>query len=255
MTAQQIIQHIDKSANTYVRMFGMAGHMKTVDMGYYSYVTPADGEAGISFVFDVRIEQLSLAERKQVINEIKALHMPVWFSLLSSDESFRLFFGREKPHGQTVFAEDEEIYMAMFEGELHPVKPPADCLIKKVASREEFAVWAHIANSVLANGRTDLHPVYHYPLCGDGLMECYLAYCCDEPAAIAAIIHDDCTASLELVATLPHMRGKGYAKSICSKAVSDALLRGASLATVRAASRSAANIYQSIGFKAYNSAI
>lgn len=251
MTDHEIVRYIDSGANYYVSLFGNAPHMKKVDREYYSYIEPKTDEYGISFVYNVHIDDLPLDRKKEVISEIKSLRMPVWLDLISSDETFFLFFGKEKLHGQTVFAENDEIYMAVLPEE------KTDCCgtdnsIIKVRSAQEFAVWAQIANDVLSGGAPDIHPAHHFPLCEKGMLNCYMMYRDNTPVSVAAIMNDHNIASLEFVATIPEMRRKGLARAVCEKAVCDAFSNGAKIVTVRAINLAAANLYRSVGFKAYN---
>ena len=43
-----------------------------------------------------------------------------------------------------------------------------------------------------------MHPVYHYPLCEKGLMQCYVLYDGNTPVSVASIMNNDGIASLEL---------------------------------------------------------
>lgn len=253
MTDREILQHIDSGANYYVSMFGNAEHMEIVDKGCYCYVQPKANEHGIRIIYNVRVDDLPIEQQDAIVTEIKALRMPIWLDLLASDEVFRFVFGKDKVHGQTVMADDDEVYMAVMPEEIQSQKCKNRVL--KVQAAEEFAIWAKIVNDVLAQGYPDMHPVYHYPLCKKGLMKCYIAYHDSEPASAAAIMDNNGVASLEFVATMPEMRRQGYAKSVCEKAVSEAFADGAKIVTVRAADSAAAHLYQSIGFRAYNYAI
>lgn len=60
--------------------------------------------------------------------------------------------------------------------------------------------------------------IYHYPLCGDGIMKCYIMYNRNVPAAVASVINNNGIASLEFVATISQMRRQGFAKAVCEKA-------------------------------------
>ena len=254
MTEKEILKRIDHGARNYIRLFGTAEHMEMVDKTFYSYIQPKADVHGISFVYDLRLDGLGEEERDEAVREIKALHMPVWVDLTASDKVFQAFFGGERVHGQTQFEENDEVYLAMLPEEKPEYQATSGEIIR-VRSAEEFAAWAEIANNVLAGGYPDIHPVYHYPLCEKGRMKCYTACYEGEPAATAAILDDNGTASLEFVAVLPEMRGKGLAKAICRKAVEDAFAEGAKIVTVRAINSAAGSLYRSVGFTAYNYAI
>ena len=254
MTDREIVKYISDGANYYVSLFGTAEHMEIIDKEFYSYVRPKTDEHGISFIYNVHMDNLPPEEQQVLVSEIKKLQMPIWLDLTVSDEVFFLVFGRNKVHGQNVFDENDEIYMALLAD-----KKKTDFVcnpkVVKVQSEEEFAVWAKIANDVLANGYPDMHPVYHYPLCRDDIMRCYVAYNHDKPVAVASAIANNGIASLEFVATVPEERRKGFAKTVCKQAVEDAFADGAKIVTVRAINAVAGKLYQSMGFKAYNYAI
>lgn len=251
MTEQEIIKHINDGAIHYIRMFANAEHMESHVTDYYSYIKPRADEHGISFAFDIKIEKLPAEQQKKLVEEIKALSMPVWLDLNASDEVFWLFFGREKVHGQRSFAEDDEIYMAVLKEEWQ-IEKAKQRETQKVHSAEEFAMWAKLNNDVLANGYADMHQVYHYPVCANGLLNCYIAYDGTSPVAIAGIMVDRGAASLEFVATVPEARRKGFARAVCEQAVSDAFDAGVQIVTVRAANLAAGRLYEKLGFKAYN---
>lgn len=256
MNAKQIIKHIDDGANFYVSLFGNAEHMEMVDNGFYTYVRPKEGQPGISFVFNVRLENLPVQTQKEKITEIKALGMPIWLDLLASDELHNMLFGKQKVHAQTTFAENDEVYMALMPDEKldYPLMPD-NIIVVKVNTSEEFKLWAKITNDLLSGGYPDMHPFYHYPLCQNGLMKCYILYKNNTPAAVATIMNNKGFASLEFVATVPEMRRHGLAQTVCVKAVDDAFADGAEIITVRAINAAATKLYQSLGFKIYNYAM
>lgn len=256
MDAKQILRHIDDGANYYISLFGHADHMELVDNGCYTYVMPKEGQPGITFVYNIHLESLPLRVQEEKITEIKSLNMPIWFDLLASDELFRLMFGKEKIHHQTVFDEHDEVYQAILPEE----KPDYSSIlgnanIVRVRTAEEFTLWAKITNDVLSGGYSDIHPVYHYPLCQKGLLKCIILYKNDVPAAVAAIADNSGIASLEFVATIPEMRRQGLAQTVCAKAVEDAFNDGAKIITVRAVDAVAKKIYESLGFSSYNHAL
>jgi len=265
MTEQEIIKHINDGAKYYIRMFANARHMETFETEYYSYIKPQEGEHGIRFVFDIKMENLPEERQNELVKEIKALQMPIWLDLDVSDDIFRMFFGREKVHGQTEFKQDDEIYMAILAEEWKKCAG-ADreiCAsesnrknVARVKSAEAFAVWTKINNDILAGGFADMHPVYHYSLCEKGCLDCYIAY--DEegmPVSIASVMNNKGVASLEFVATVQEARRKGYAQTVCEYALDDTFAGGVEIVTVRAANLVAGRLYEKMGLKAYNYAI
>ncbi|MDD4495112.1 MAG: GNAT family N-acetyltransferase [Eubacteriales bacterium] len=256
MDKQQIIKYIDDGANFYISLFGNAEHMKMVDNGFYTYVKPKEGQFGISFVFNVRLENLSVQTQKEKITEIKALGMPVWLDLLASDELHTMLFGKHKVHAQTTFAENDEVYMALLPDEKPDYPSISDGIrVIKVKTPDEFELWVKIINDLLHGGYPDMHPIYHYPLCQKGLMNCCILYKNDTPSAVAAIMNNKSITSLEFVATVPEMRRQGLAQIVCAKAIDDAFADRAEIITVRAINAVASKLYQSLGFKIYNYAI
>lgn len=253
MTEQEIIRHIDEGANYYAGLFGKAEHMETIEEEFYTYIKPKAGEYGICFVYNVSIENLAPEQQKEMIAKIKSLNMPVWFSLQATDELYNQFFGKSRVHGQTVFAEDDEIYMALLPED--EIRCDENERIVKVQTAKEFEIWAKIANDVLAGGKPDMHPIYHYPLCSKGLMKCYILYHDNVPTAVAATMNNEGAVSLEFVATIPEMRRRGFASALCARAVQEAFAEGARIVTVRAINAAAGKVYEAIGFQAYNYAL
>lgn len=251
MTERDIVKHISDGANYYVSMFGKAEHMEIIDKEFYSYVKPRANEHGISIIYNIHIDNLPFEKQQDLVAEIKALHMPFWLDLFAPDDVFFLFFDKNKVHGQTEFADNDEIYMALLPHEKTEPSVQNEKIVK-VQSPEEFAAWAKIANDVLANGYPDMHPVYHYPLCRDNIMKCYILYNQNVPVAVASIMDNNGIASLEFVATIPEMRRHGFARAVCERAVQDAFIDGAKIVTVRAIDAVAGKLYESIGFNAYN---
>lgn len=251
MTDKEIIRHIDDGANFYISLFGNAEHMEIVDRTYYRYIKPKTAVHGISFIYDIHLDNIPLEQAKMIVSDIKSLNMPFWLNLSSSDELFRLFFGKNREHGQTEFRDNDEIYMALLPSHQKNYKN-VDKKIIKVQSADEFAVWADINNGILAGGLPDMHPIYHYPLCRKGVMKCYVVYEQEKPVAVSAIMDNHGIASLEFVATVPELRRKGYAKAACEKAIQDAFENGVKIITVRAINLAAAKLYESLGFRAYN---
>lgn len=260
---QEIIKHINNGAKHYIRMFANAEHMETFETEYYCYIKPKAGEHGIRFVFDIKMENLPSEKQNELVKEIKDLQMPIWLDLDASDEVFRMFFGKEKVHGQTMFKEDDEIYMAVLAEEwqecvgtncgIDEAGNENGVKVVKVKNIKDFSVWAKINNDILAGGFADMHPVYHYPLCEKGCLDCYIAYDKEgTPVSIASVMNNNGTASLEFVATVTEARRKGFAQAVCERAVADAFESGAKLVTVRAANLVAGRLYGRIGFKAYN---
>ncbi|MDE7362649.1 MAG: GNAT family N-acetyltransferase [Oscillospiraceae bacterium] len=250
MTNREIIQHIDDGANYYVGLFGEAVHMDKVDKEFYSYVKPKEGEQGISFIYNVRVNDLPAEEMKKVIDEMKSMNMPTWLGMNLSDEAAYIYFGKKPSQEKREPKEDDEVYLAMLSGGKKEYHENNHKIIK-VHTAEEFAIWAQMVNDILAGGHTDIHPVNHFTWCEKFGVKCYILYHDDTPVSVTSIMDNNGAASLEFVGTIPEMRGKGFARAVCEKAVSDAFADGASIITIRAINRAASRLYQSVGFKVY----
>lgn len=247
MTHREVLEYIDRGANYYVSLFGRAEHMELVEREFYSFVRPKGGVYGIRFAYDLRLDGLPKERQKALIAEIKALGMPVWLNLTASQQVIRLYTDREGVGAPPEQDPDGEVYLAMLAGE----KPdcPAEARVAQVHTLADFAQWAGVVNQVLSYGKADIHPEYHYPLCRDGLLRCYLVRDGEGRAvSTAAAAVDREAVSLEFVATLPEYRRRGLARAACRRAVADAFSGGAAIATVRAVDGVAAKLYESIGF-------
>lgn len=257
MTLNQIVKYIDDGANFYIDFFGNAKHMEKVDNSFYSFIRPLEGEHGINFVFDVRLSELSREVQAEKINEIKALNMPVWLNLFETDEIFKQIFNKDKIHGQTEFSENDEILMAMLSNEKpsYQLKADGSILIEKVNTEEKFALWTEMTNGLMHGGYQDIHPVNHYHLCRNGLINCYTLYKNDAIVAVAATLNNNGIVSLEFVSTVPDLRRQGLAKAICCRAIDDAFADNAKIITLRAINLTAAKLYKSLGFCIYNYAV
>ncbi len=251
MTYREIIKHIDDGANYYVGLFGEAVHMERIDKEFYSYVKPKAGEQGISFIYNVSINDLPAEQMKSVIDEMKSMDMPIWFGMDLSDEAAYIFSGKKPTHEKREPKEDDEIYLAMLPEEKIEYQENNYKIIK-VHTAEDFALWARTANDILAGGHPDIHPVNHFIWCEKMGVKCYILYHNGMPVSVASVMDNNGAASLEFVGTIPEMRKHGFARAVCEKAVSDAFTDGASIVTIRAINRTVAKLYQSIGFKVYD---
>lgn len=250
MDRGEIINAIDRGANYYVELFGRVEHMEIVRREHYAFVRPKGDVYGIRFVYDLRLEGLPEERQRELAGEIKSLGMPVWLNLGSSDQVVRAYTGKERPDPSREPAPEDEVYMAMLREEAPEY--PAHPEVAEVCTQEEFAQWAGVVNQVLSGGKEDLHPIYHYPLCQDGLLRCYMVRAENGKAISAAAgAVDERAVSLEFVATLPEHRRQGLARAVSRRVVADAFRSGAEIITVRAINGIAADLYRTIGFKIY----
>jgi ribosomal protein S18 acetylase RimI-like enzyme len=246
VTKQEIIKYIDDGAIFYLNFFGDAEHMKSTNNSVYREICPKDGEHGIRFIYDLRLEHLSDDEAQVKIAELKSLSLPVWWPLYS-EKVQRLLHGKDYVPQPPV--EGDEFYMALFPDN-QPDIISTGAEITRVKTAAEFKIWANMANQIFANGYQDIHPINHYHWCEKNLLFPYIAYKEDKPAAVSAILNNNGIASLEFVATLPEYRRKGLARAASIAAVSDAFTNGARIITLRAF-YPANLLYQSLGFQIY----
>lgn len=252
MNPREILQHIDNGANHFLLTLADAPHMTRRDAHGMTLIQPQPGQEGVSFVCQLALNGRDPAASQELIQQAKATGLPIWFPLLSTDEQFAAHFGRERIHGAPL-SEDDEVYMAMLPGEMQAC--PGHHTAVQANTPAAFADCAHVANTVLAGGRPDLHPVHHAPLMEAGRIRCYVLYADGQPVSAATTMEQNSIVSLELVATLPKYRHQGYAETVCHLAVQDAWDSGARLVTVRAVNLTASRLYERLGFRAYNYAL
>lgn len=252
MNPREILRHIDNGANHFLLTLADAPHMSRRDAQGMTLIQPKPGQEGVSFVCQLALDGLDAAASQELIQRAKATGLPVWFPLLSTDEQFAAFFGRERIHGAPIAA-DDEVYMAMLPGEMQGRHGHHTAV--RANTPEVFADCAYVANTVLAGGRPDLHPVHHAPLMEAGRIRCYVLYADGQPVSAATTMEQNGIVSMELVATLPEHRHRGYAEAVCRLAVQDAWDSGATLVTVRAVNLAASRLYERLGFRAYNDAL
>lgn len=252
MDAREILRHIDEGANHFLLTLADGPHMTATDGGGFTVIRPKDGQEGVSFVCRLQLEGLSRAESAALITRAKATGLPVWFPLLATDAQFQLFFGRERIHSAAPAA-DDEVYLAMLPGEM--TTAPQTHAVHRATDAVAFADCAMVVNTVLSDGRPDLHPIHHLPLMETGRIHAHVLYADEHPVSAAVTMEKDGVASLEFVATLPGFRRMGYAEAVCRQAVADAWTRGAALITVRAVNPAVARLYERLGFRAYNHAL
>lgn len=229
MTDFEIIRHVDDGANFYLQFFGDACHMEYHDNGLYSLIMPKKSEQGVRFAFNVRLENFPEKEQIEKIAEIKALNLPVWWDLQSSDKLYKLIYGKDKEKIIGEPAEGEELYMAILPDGQPKTESAADIAIKKVDNPEAFEEWVNFVNDVMNSGYTDIHPKNHYHLCKQGIINCFSCYKDNVLASVASILNNNNISSLEFVATHPAHRRKGLARAVCSQAIRDSFDNGSKL--------------------------
>ena len=256
MTEQEIIRCVDDGANFYLCFFGNAVHMDYHSNRFYSYIQPKQGEHGVKFAFDVKLEHLSEKEQLEKISELKSLKMPVWWDLQPSDSLYRLINGKDK--GKTIFEPDngDELYMAILPNEHINQETALDnVVVKKVDTPVAFAEWVKAVNNIMFGGYTDIHPVNHYHLCEKGMINCFTCYYNGVGVAFASVMDNENICSLEFVATDPNYRRQGFATAVCSEAMTYSFNNGAKIITLRALQPGTKELYTSLGYKIYNYAL
>lgn len=255
MTDFEIIKNVDNGANFYLKLLGDAQNMEYIDNGVYSYIIPKEGEQGVRFVFNVRLENLSEKEQIEKIAEIKALKMPVWWDLQSSNMLYRLIHGKNKEKLTGEPPDGEELYMAIFPNEQVDKEPLSEIVTKEVDNENDFALWAKFVNDVMNDGCIVIHPQNHYHLCKKGAINCFSCYKNNTLVAAASTMNNDNISSLEFVATNSANRREGLAKAVCSKAIKNAFDKGSIIVTLRAVNPGTRELYTSLGFRIYNYAL
>lgn len=246
MTNSEILKHIDDGANYYLDFFGDAEHMESIDNGVYRMIFPKDGEQGIKFIYDIRLDDLSDKETEIKIAEIKSLFLPVWWPL-HSEKIQKLLHGKDYiPQPPT---EGDEYYMVLLP-ENQPDDITSGVKVKQVVAASDFIVWAEIANKVFAGGYQDIHPINHFHWCEKNLLTPYIAYCGNKPVSISSVLNNNGISSLEFVATLEEYRHKGFARNVSISAIRDAFANGVKIITLRAF-HPANLLYKSLGFKVH----
>jgi AraC-like DNA-binding protein/ribosomal protein S18 acetylase RimI-like enzyme len=237
-----ILGYVDNWANFYLRVFGEAKHMECYDNGRYTWIHPRNGYRGADSVFNIRLENLSIEEQKDTVEEIKAMKKHTWWNY-HSDSVNNLIF----PEGRSLPAENDwEVYSLMFPDE-KPSYRDNSLNVQRVVSASDFYIWAGIVDRYI-HGEEMFHPENHYHLCANGVIRCYIAYDQNVPAAVASTMKNSGIFSLEFVATLPEYRRKGIASALCQIAINEAFRDGAEMVMVRAYDESKV-LGKSLGFK------
>ena len=245
MTEKEIVKHINDGGIFYLKFFGDAEHMELHDNGFYSYIKPKNGEFGVSFVFDIRIKNLSAEKQAEITNEIKSLNMPVWWNLEASGK-----FNKDTPEPP----EGDEIYWAIFPDEQVKAEPQPGVTVKKVTNQKEFEEWVSLAIGG-EDGHTWVHPQNHYHLCEKGIINCFWCYKDNALVSFASYLDNNKISSLEFVSTMPEYRRQGLAKIVCCAAIKDAFDNGSKIVTLRSSNPGTRELYKSVGFTIYNYAM
>jgi ribosomal protein S18 acetylase RimI-like enzyme len=249
MTELEIVRHIDDGAKFYLDFFGDAPHMDKIDNGIYTTISPKDGEQGVRFIYDLRLEELDDNAAQNELAKMKAAGLPIWWGLypLHSVRIRNLLFGKDFTPKPPV--NGDEFYMAMLPSR-EPLTPINGAEIRRVTTADDFRLFADIANLVFANGYGDIHPENHYHWCTDGRMTAYVAYSEGEAVSVAAVLNHNGVCSLEFVATLPDFRRRHFAEAVLISAINGAFADSARIITLRAFDP-ARRLYEKLGFEAY----
>jgi ribosomal protein S18 acetylase RimI-like enzyme len=247
----QVLRLIDEGANFYLRLLGDAEHMDYRRNDCYAIIRPRPFHEGGTSLFDVRLEHLPEEEIEQKVAEIKQMDIHTWWGLCQPERVLNAIWkGQTRPQ-PLLESNDEEAYMAMFTEEMSVYEQKNGFItVKRVASAADFRVWAGINNYVLHGGYPIIHPKNHFHLCQKEIMPCYIGYLDQNPASVAAIMHNRGVSSLEFVATLPEYRRKGAAKAVCCQAIADAFATGSKIITLRALPEGK-KLFLRLGFKMY----
>lgn len=253
MTGQEIIRYVNDGAIFYLRFFGDAKHMEYYKGDYYSYIQPKQGEHGVKFAFDVKLDNLPESVCIEKIAELKSLKMPVWWDLQLSDGLYRIIHGKDKAKPNSEPADGDELYMAILPDEyVYLADSSPNITIEKVDTPAAFEEWTTAVNNIMFDGYPDIHPTNHYHLCEKGLINCFTCYHGDLPVSFSSIMDNDKVCSLEFVATDPNYRQRGFARIVCLEAMKSSFDNGAKIITLRALQPRTRELYTSLGYKIYN---
>lgn len=222
-----IRRRINDGGNLHFELYGDGAHMEKTRHERFTVLRPVNGERGT--VYDIRLDGLSMEQIAALIDEIKALNLHVWWDICCPNEVKELIFGKRQPPGPEP--NSSESYMALRAENLPAysgIDPSID--VRCVESAEEFALWANKVNEYFAEG-TLAHPEHSYPLARRGAWRCYIGYVGDTPAGVCCMMRDGDLAWLHYVATDPSLRRRGVAKTVCSRAITDAIQDGAPMIT------------------------
>ncbi len=224
-----IRKRINDAGTLFFDLLGDGAHMQKVKYPHYTLICPKDGETGSTTLYDIRLDGLPENEAKDLIDEIKAMHIHVWWDICFPQEVKQWIFGIRPASAPEP--NEEESYMAMLKDE-KPVYQPRDerITVKRANSAQEFARWAELTNELFQEGLL-MHPEYHYHLCAQGDMACYIGFIDGQAAGVCCMMKRGDLAALYLVATAKEHRHKGVATAACTAAINDAEREGAQLFT------------------------
>lgn len=255
MTEQEIICHVNDGANFYLRFFGDAIHMEYHKNEFFSFIQPKQGEHGVSFAFDVRLEKIDPKEQLKKVSELRLLKMPIWWDLQASDSLYKLVHGHDRIRPVPEPVDGDELYMAILPNESVSFEKSPDIVVKKVDTPAAFEEWATAVNTIMFGGYTDIHPTNHYHLCKKGIINCFTGYYHNIPVSFVSVMDDNKICSLEFVATDPNYRRQGFAATVSSEAMAYSFDNGAKIITLRALQPGTRELYTSLGYRIFNYAL
>lgn len=224
-----IRRRINDAGTLFFDLLGDGAHMNKVHLPHYTLISPKDGEAGPTTLYDIRLGGLAKQEAMALIEEIKAMRIHVWWDICFPQEIKQWIFGtRPAPASEP---NDEESYMAMLLEE-KPAYPPSEqhITVTRVSSAQDFAHWARLTNQLFQEGAL-VHPEHHYHLCVQGDMACYIGHLEGQAVGVGCMMRRDDLAAIYLVATAAEHRRRGVATAVCRTAIEGAEREGAKLFT------------------------
>ncbi len=224
-----IRRRINDAATLHFDLLGDGAHMEKQAFERYKIIHPKPGESGPASLYDIRLDNLTQAQAEELIGEIKAKGMHVWWDICFPPAIKELIFGNRPLPGPEP--NGEESYMAMPAHEKPAYDAPDTAItVRRVTGAEAFSQWAELTNKLFGEGLL-MHPVHHYHLVQKGALSCYIGYLHGTPAGVCCMMKREDLAGLNLVATNPAFRGRGLASAVCQRAVEEAILDGAALIT------------------------
>lgn len=249
MENHEIIKHIVHGMEYYMETLALPEHMEKHDDGMCAWINPKPGTIGPEAVYRVNFQDKTEHQIRQIIQMYRENDMPEYWCItpLSAPEGIRdLLISLEiiDPN------EERSLGMALLPDDYSkPAEETISFSIRKVTTKEDFKIFADIANEVL-HGFKLLDPELYYPLCASGKMVCFLGYSGEIPVATSATMNNNGSSTVEFVATLPDFRKKGIGTAVCRAAIEQLIGDGASIVTLRARALGV-SIYKGLGFKAF----
>jgi hypothetical protein len=218
---------------------------------HYSLIFPRENEFRVSCLFDIDYSLRDDDSINEVINGI----------LGYKNRNYYIFWGFDVPEKYRIIAckngmdenkGNESIPMALWKSNFSYSEGSKGIIeVEEINSEAKFKEWAGFNNMHLFDDSMVLHPKYHYYLCEEKKLMCYVGRLKGKAATVFSVLKNIGTWSLEFVATHEDFRKMGYAKALNS-VVLDSFFEGynESLITLRS-TQEGERLYRALGFVEY----